>query len=32
MTEQLDILKVQLNAVASLGLFYTSNFGRVECN
>jgi hypothetical protein len=31
-TEQLDVLKVQFNAVASLGLFYTSNFGRVECN
>jgi hypothetical protein len=31
-TEQLDVLKVQLNAVASLGLFYTSNSGRVECN
>ena len=31
-TEQLDVLKVQFNAVASLGLFYTSSFGRVECN
>ena len=31
-TEQLDALKVQLNSVASLRLFYTSNFDRVECN
>ena len=31
-TEQLDVLKVQFNAVASLGLLYTSSFGRVECN
>jgi hypothetical protein len=31
-TEQLDVLKVQLNAVASLRLSYTSNFDRFECN